>query len=545
MDNFRRRNHQQYSRDHRSPSTDGFISRGKESTAGAGHTPASGRRSIGSFQQADGFQSAHRTQRKEIGVSRQVSARQPIRDDAGNIRLDLPKDTSKQKQKKSKSRLHVFTKLPRLRTIALVFVIAFGSYFVTSAYLKTRDVFQGGGGAVALRENIDPSRLNGEGDGRVNVLLLGMDDAARLTDTIIVASIDPIHNEAALVSLPRDLYVQHESLGSMKINEIFPNVRNNAIAQNSSERQADVVGYQAIQDTVSEVLGIPMHYYASIDFDGFRRAIDTVGGVTMQVDEPVYEVLSLDGRPYVLNVQPGQEEFDGLRAMAYVRSRKTSPRGDFDRSERQRELLIALRKEVGSAGTFTNPARLNALFNDFADNVETNFSVEEVMRLNEIGSNIDPTTIESIELVEAPNDFIASGNMAGLSIQIPTAGVNNYSEIQSYIRNTLRDGYLRSEDASVLVLNGTSQADIAGQTTEELASFGYNALDPRQAASSDIPETILVDLTGGEKKYTKRYLEQRFQTFASTRLPAGVDTADIRADFVILIGQNEISRIEN
>jgi len=331
----------------------------------------------------------------------------------------------------------------------------------------------------------------------------------------------------------------------MKINEIFPNVRNNAIAQNSSERQADVVGYQAIQDTVSEVLGIPMHYYASIDFDGFRRAIDTVGGVTMQVDEPVYEVLSLDGRPYVLNVQPGQEEFDGLRAMAYVRSRKTSPRGDFDRSERQRELLIALRKEVGSAGTFTNPARLNALFNDFADNVETNFSVEEVMRLNEIGSNIDPTTIESIELVEAPNDFIASGNMAGLSIQIPTAGVNNYSEIQSYIRNTLRDGYLRSEDASVLVLNGTSQADIAGQTTEELASFGYNALDPRQAASSDIPETILVDLTGGEKKYTKRYLEQRFQTFASTRLPAGVDTADIRADFVILIGQNEISRIEN
>ncbi len=544
MDNFIRKNKHQHSRDRRQPSTDGFISRKKEKAA-AEQTPVGGRRSIGSFQQADGFQSAHRAQRKELGASRQISTRKPVRDEAGNIRLDLPTDTSRHKQKKNRFRSIVFAKMPRMRTLALVFVIAFGSYFVTSAYLKTRGVFQGGGGAVALRENIDPSRLNGEGDGRVNVLLLGMDDAARLTDTIIVASIDPIHNEAALVSLPRDLYVQYEDLGSMKINEVFPNVRNNALAQNSSERQADVVGYRAIQDMVSEVLGIPMHYYASIDFDGFRRAIDTVGGVTMQVDDPVYEVLSLDGRPYVLNVQPGQQEFDGLRAMAYVRSRKTSPRGDFDRSERQRELLIALRQEVGSAGTFTNPARLNALFNDFADNVQTNFSVEEVLRLNEIGSEIDPATIESIELIEEPNDFIASGNMSGLSIQIPTAGINNYSEIHSYIRNTLRDGYLRSEDADVLVLNGTEQEGLALQTTEELASFGYNVLDPLQASLSDTRETILVDLTGGEKKYTRRYLEQRFQTFASTRLPAGVDIADIQADFVILIGQNEISRIEN
>ncbi len=541
MEHLRRKNQSHTSEKRARGSTDGFMA----SRSGAPHA----RRKIGAFHQADGFRSSSRAdQRRQLGPSaqRRNNERQPQRDDAGNIRLDMPQDASKRKRPKKKSVFRAVTPHVRLRTVALVLVIAFGSYFVTTAYLKTRQVFQGGGSAVALRENIDPSRLNGEGDGRVNVLLLGMDDAARLTDTIIVASIDPIHKEAALVSIPRDLYVDQGDLGSMKINEVFPNTRSRAIAESASEQQANIRAYRAVQDIVGEVLGIPMHYYSSIDFDGFRRAIDTVGGVTLTVDEPVYEVLDLEGRQYVLNVQPGEETFDGLRALAYVRSRKTSPRGDFDRSERQREMLIGLRNEIGSADTYTNPARLNALFNDFADNVQTNFSLEEVARLNEIAREIDPDSIQSIELVgEEPTNFIGSGNISGLSIQLPRAGANNYSEIHSYIRNTLRDGYLRSEDADVLVLNGTGYADLAEQTTEELASFGYTMRDPRPAPNQDVQETILVDLTGGEKKYTKRYLEQRFKTFASTRLPEGVDRAEVSADFVILIGQNEVSRIQN
>ncbi|CAN5622433.1 hypothetical protein BH23PAT2_BH23PAT2_07480 [soil metagenome] len=536
MDNFKRR--QQSVRSHRRPpSTDGFFIGGQHSA---------NRRKLGSFSSSEGF-----TSRARSTTEPRTRVHQPAPSGGGGnqgMRLDLPplKPSGASKKRKTLAFFGALKK-PRMRTVALVFVLAFGSYFIMIGYLKARQVFQGGGGAVALQENIDPARLNGEGDGRVNVLLLGQDEAASLTDTIIIASMDPIHKEAALVSIPRDLYVEREGLGSMKITEVFSRTKSQAIYEQASERQAEFRGYRAIEETVSEITGIPMHYYASIDFDGFRRAIDTVGGVTIDVEEPLYDVMHIDGiGRYILDVNEGQQEFDGLRALSYVRSRKTSPRGDFDRSERQRELLISLKDKVLSAGTLGNPARLNALFNDFADNVQTSFTVEEILRLNDIGSQIDANNIESVELVgEEPNNFIVSSNIGGLSVQVPRAGMSDYSEIQNYIRNTLKDGYLRSEDANVLVLNGTAQPGLATATTDELASYGYNMLAPENGPTNDITETIIIDRTGGNKPYTKRYLEQRFKTFTSTRLPRDITLEDESVDFVILIGRNEIARLEN
>ncbi len=537
MENFKRRTSGSRGQSQRT-SVDGFVRR--QSGAGSREPAVQARptRKVGDFSHADGF---HNRSRRATS-----SPRQPKRDDAGTISLNLPDSSNADKPKKSFFNWYKTNKLPKLRTVALVFVIAFGSYFITSAYLKARQVFQGGGGAVALQGDIDPARLQGEGDGRVNILLLGRDDAAALTDTIIIASIDPIHDEAALLSIPRDLYVQREGLGSMKINEVFPNERNRAIAEQATTRQAEVRGYRAIQDTVSHVTGIPMHYYVSIDIDGFRRAIDTVGGVTIDVEQQVYDVLVLDGQRYVLNVQSGEQDFDGLRAMAYVRSRKTSTRGDFDRSERQRELLIALKNEIVSSGTWSNPNRISGLFNDFSDNVTTSFGLDEIMRLREIADEIGSQNISSLELVgDEPNNFIVPGNLNGLSIQVPREGMYEYGEIQNYVRNTLRDGYLRQENANVVVVNGTNQPDLAERTTKELESFGYNVAPPQSAELSNYQETVLVDLTGGEKKYTKRYLEQRMKTFASSRLPSGVSINTEGIDFVILIGQNEITRLEN
>ena len=502
--------------------------------------------------------SAAPQQRRQIGQTHRESgrpkqsttqqSRNPTRDNSGSIALKLPKDTTKKRSRSNgkKQRSLMGGRLPKMRTMALVLLIAFGSYFITAAYLKARDVFQGGGGAVALEENIDPGKLTGEGDGRVNVLLLGKDDDADLTDTIIIASIDPIHDEAALLSIPRDLYVRVEGLGEMKINEVFPNARNAALAQQTTERQAEVRAYRTLQEEIKKVTGIPMHYYATIDFDGFRRAIDTVGGVTLDVEQPVYERMHLQGRQYILDVSEGRETFDGTRALAYVRSRKTSSRGDFDRSERQREILIALRDEILSSSTLTNPSRMNTLFNDFADNVNTSFSFEELLRLQEIGRKIDTNNIDSLELVgDAPHDYIVSNMLNGLSIQQPRAGMFDYSEIQRFVRTELRDGYLRSENATVLVLNGTDQPGLATRTAEQLESYGYTVLEPADGPTQSQRETILVDLTQGKKKYTKRYLEQRMQTFASTRVPEGVVVDVDRADFVILIGQDEVTRLQN
>lgn len=541
MDNFRRRDNQQP----RQPgSTDGFFAKRTPSNPGSESMSASNRARIGDFSQsADSGAAAWRfgSRDKQDHAAR---PRQPMRDASGSIRLDLPPDQSThQKRRFNLRNIFQHKHMPRIRSVALVLVIAFGSYFITSAYLKTGQIFQGGGGAVALQDNVDPARLQGEGDGRVNILLLGKDDAADLTDTIIIASIDPIHDEAALLSIPRDLWVQPNAMGQMKINEVFANARNQALAQQLTGRQADIRAFRTLQDAITDVIGIPIHYYVTVDFDGFRRAIDTVGGVTLDVDQPVREVMLIDGERYVLDVGAGQEYFDGYRALAYVRSRKTSPRGDFDRSERQREILIGLKDKMLSSGTWSNPARVNALFNDFADNVKTSFAVDEIMRLYEIMTQIAGDGVTSLELVgEEPDNYIVTSSINNLSIQVPRAGMFEYGEIQSFVRNTLRDGYLRSEDATVLVMNGTEQLHYVDQIVEELESYGYNVTEPVDAPSQDYRETILVDMTRGEKKYTKRYLEQRMKTFASSSLPNGLTVDTLDADFVIIIGQNEATR---
>ncbi len=98
-------------------------------------------------------------------------------------------------------------------------------------FIKTRGIFHGDGqGAAALEKDVvDPTKLAGEGDGRINILLLGKGgvghEAPDLTDTILVASIDPVQNEAALLSIPRDLYVKDKKGNSTKINALYSNAK--------------------------------------------------------------------------------------------------------------------------------------------------------------------------------------------------------------------------------------------------------------------------------------------------------------------------------
>jgi LCP family protein required for cell wall assembly len=431
----------------------------------------------------------------------------------------------------------------------LIVSIVMGGYLFGKGYLKARQIFKGGGGAIALQENADPTKLNGEGDGRVNIMLLGTggeghDNGTFLMDTIIIASIDPIQKEAALLSIPRDFYVKTD-YGSMRINALYKIARNDFLSDNPKDKAgSEEAGFRAMEEAVEKAMGIPVHYYAMIDFEGFKKAIDTVGGITINVDQAVYERLSIDGRTYVLDVKTGQERFDGFRALAYARSRKTSPRGDFDRSERQREMLIALKDKILTIETLANPLKLNQLFSDFGDHMRTNLSVNELLRLNQIGKTITADKVESVSLVDPPNVLLAGSNVGGSSVQIPKAGLNNYKDIHNFIRNKLRDGYLRNEQANIAVLNGTNVTGLASRTSDELKSFGYYITQVADSPIKNQQQTILVDLRGGQKKYTRAYLEKRFGVTAVASLPdARIQPGD--ADFVIILGQNEQNRLQN
>lgn len=542
MDNFKRHPHNYHRR-----SLEGFIpaERRKPVSQISFNRTRSYRPEprIGNFRRPEGFHAGKSSQAVTPDGALAIDS-QPY---VPPLAVPAPRARKRLRRREGKKHRDWRKIIKRTVLALLAFIIIGVGYLFAKGYLNLNKVFKGGtNGAHALNENIDPSKLRGEGDGRVNILILGKGGAGHegpdLTDTLIVASIDPINKEAGLLSLPRDFYVKVPNFGSMRINEVYANAKSAALRGKRTGDQAakaEKAGLDAVQKVVGDTIGIPIHYHAIIDFEGFRKAIDTVGGVDINVPEDlaVYEVMWIDGRNYTLNVKAGQQHFDGLRALAFSRSRKTSPRGDFDRNERQQLVILALRSKVLSAGTFSNPLRINRLMDDFGNHVQTNLSIDEVRRLYDITKDIGGDKVQSLSLVDPPHVLLKPANMGGASVQVPKAGTYDYREIQSFVRNALRDGFLKKENAKVAILNGTSTSGLAAKKSEELKSYGYNIGNVGDAPTKNYTKTVLVDLRGGKNKYTKRYLELRFKTSAVGSLP---DPAIVPgdADFVIILGTN-------
>lgn len=433
--------------------------------------------------------------------------------------------------------------MPKAAVSLVAITLLFGGFLIGKGYLNARQIFKGGAaGAAALQENVDPNLLKGEGDGRVNILVLGKGgpghDGADLTDTLVIASIDPIQKEASLLSIPRDLFIEVPDLGGMKVNSIYATAKQQALAGGQTPQSGvEAAGLDAVQKALEESMGIPIHYYAMVDFAAFRQAIDTVGGVSVDVPEQLYDptvAWENGGSPVIAS--KGHHKLSGQKALLYARSRHGSERGDFDRNQRQRQIILALKDRVLSLGTFGNPLKISQLADAFGSHAQTNLSINELTRLYELAQGIDSSRVASIGLADPPNDYVTTDFVAGQSVVVPRAGLYDFSEIHHFVRNSLRDSFLRKEDAKVLILNGSPTPGRATTKAEELRSFGYNVTSVANAPTSTYSGTTLVDLRGGVNKYTRRYLEQRLQVLAVDSLPdSAIQAAD--ADFVIILGQ--------
>lgn len=206
--------------------------------------------------------------------------------------------------------------------------------------------------------------LPGPGE-RINILLVGVDTtpkrSATLTDTMMVISLDPVGQTATMVSIPRDLVFVPLGNGDdygPKINSLLGYVeRNRDDFPNSPMR--------TLQDAIGALLGIPIHYYARIDFEGFIKMVDAVGGVDIKVkkdlEDPTYDGYGIGERGW--SITKGRHRLDGVNALAYARIRKPAGESDFTRAARQQEILVAMRSRVSSGTTllFDMPDLLTAV----------------------------------------------------------------------------------------------------------------------------------------------------------------------------------------
>jgi len=248
------------------------------------------------------------------------------------------------------------------------------------------DVFGGGVSAPGGAGGNQPPPLNRpeyrwDGTDRINFLLLGIDAGPgrkeSLTDTILVVSVDPATREAVMVSVPRDTgflplpdrRVYADALYPDKINELSTEARENAglWCPDLPADQAEACGLRTLERTIGLYLGIPIHYYATVDLEGFTHLIDEVGPLRLclpgKLVDPTYNGPgdSWTAKRRGVELPEGCTEYDGQHALAYARARKgwiEMPDGtqvqldDFKRADRQQQVLLELRKEFAKMDLF-------------------------------------------------------------------------------------------------------------------------------------------------------------------------------------------------
>lgn len=414
----------------------------------------------------------------------------------------------------------------------ILLLAAFVGYKIYKSYNKVL-VKNMGSSAIGLKSDVvEPEKLKGEGDGRINILLLGVGDAGHagenLSDTMIVASYDPATKDTAMLSIPRDMYVRIAGNGYSKIN--------NAHAFGEQYKQGD--GPELAKKTVSEFLGIPIHYYVRTDFSALKQAVDLVGGVDVKIPEdltdPEYPCEKNENIACGFSIMAGEQHFNGSAALKYARCRKGDCGDDYGRAKRQQDILVALREKANSQNLLTNPLKINEMINIVKNNVRTDLAVWEIERLSTILKEIDPNLINSKVIDNKTTQLVVDSNLDGASVVVPAAGVGNYKDIQSYVRSIFIDGYIKKEAATIKVLNGTSNQTLTKLVSDELKSYNYNVVSSGAADSNNIKSTQIIDYSGGKNTYTIALLEKRLgvKAIAAEKDPNNPEPTDIQ----IIIG---------
>lgn len=416
------------------------------------------------------------------------------------------------------------------RVLAAFLILAgiVGAVFGYRLFMASRQVFSGSAQLAPALDDL--GKLKGEGDGRVNIALLGIGGGSHsgsaLSDTIMVASLDVKTKDVAIVSVPRDLYVKIPGYGSDKINTAH------AYGEQDDYKGG---GGALAKETLENNLGVPIHYYARIDFDGFKKAIDVVGGIDItnktNLNDPEYPCDTNQYRSCGYTLKPGQYHLNGLQALKYARCRKGTCGDDYGRAARQQEVLVALRKKAMSLGTISNPGKIAALIDVVGGNFKTDLSFNEIKKLVSIGKDIDTNKIISKVLTNSPNDgsvpLVENGNIGGASVVIPAAGIGNFTAIKAFMRSLFVDNYIKTENAKVEIQNGTTRAGLAATTAALLKGYAYNVIGITTADKTTYAKSVIYDYTGGKKPSTIKYLENRFKVKAvKAAAPAAVTAAD-------------------
>ncbi|MFL5805646.1 MAG: LCP family protein [Roseiflexaceae bacterium] len=426
---------------------------------------------------------------------------------------------------------------PRIRLIllALLVLLAVGLVLL---YLQVR--------AVAAQVVVRDARLNPPIASPLvgfNLLVIGVDarpdhpEEGVRGDTLILIHMDPAGRWASMLSIPRDTQVQLRDVGETKINVAYGQGYARAEELFGAGVTAEQGGMALAAETVEQFLDLPRHgqrvdYVAAVNFDGFAKIIDALGGITIDVPTRIVddEYPTPDFGITRVEFDPGVQHMDGARALIYARTRHADD--DFGRAARQQQVIRAIVDEIRGRSLPGKLALIPRLRAGLQGSVATTLPIarlDAMAGLGGLAASLDPRDVNQIRLSPetAPNVQEIGSNL-----------VWDQGDVRAVVDSFLKRPSEASEVATVQVLNGTDIGGLAGSVSLQLEKAGFTIITAGNAPPSDNPKTVVYDLKG-KPRTSRRVAEVLGAELRQGPLPEGVASD---ADIVVVLGRDAAGR---
>jgi polyisoprenyl-teichoic acid--peptidoglycan teichoic acid transferase len=403
------------------------------------------------------------------------------------------------------------------------------------------DLSQAGsnGGTPATQMKLEQSTAEPwNGVSRVTILIMGVDfrdwqkkDIPR-SDTMILLTLDPVTKTAGMLSVPRDLWVNIPNYGYHKINEAYFLGESNHLPGG---------GPQLATETIEQFLGIPINYYAQVDFSAFIKLIDIIGGVPVI---PIEDVQVQDwGTEYKQTLTAGKSyTLGGGLALSYARDRYSGKEGDVGRAKRQQQVIEGIRIRLMQGDRLPNLiASAPAIYKQLSSGIRTNLSsFQEIFQLAMLALQVNISNIK--KGVIDYNMMIPAKSPTGLDILIPIS--DKIREMRDQVFSTggsqapvaspaANSTLVRDEAARIVIRNGTTVEGLANQTAQYLKDQGMNVVQVENVNQKFSLTTIEIY---NSKPYSLKFIADLMKVQA-TNIWNKFDP-NVGADIIVYLGSD-------
>ncbi|HND48857.1 MAG TPA: LCP family protein, partial [Anaerolineales bacterium] len=358
----------------------------------------------------------------------------------------------------------------------------------------------------------------------INFLLVGSDrrptGTSHRTDTLLIAVVWYKEGQVSLISIPRDTWLYIPTVGMQRINTAYQ----------SGEGVYPGGGMGLLKDTILQNFGIRIDHTAMVEFDGFRRIVDTLGGIDVPISCPYtdWRLISpgLDENDennwWLYTVGPGQIHMDGDLALWYARSRSKS--SDFDRGRRQQEVIRTIFQKALQTGTFT---KIPQLYNDFSSTVVTDMSLGDMLSLAPYAVNFTNANIRSYYI--RPPYVLPWTTPGGAAVLLPQDSLSSM-----LVEATTLSTYAATrETVTVEVQNGSYFDTMETLAASRLNYAGYETITS-PADNRNYGSSVLVDYTVAQDPSQRQTIIDVLGTYSANVL--SMPDPNSKVQYRVIIG---------